>query len=58
MNEVAAIPMRRVGPVLLRGPVVEGEYELPLATYETPLWPSTKRGARVTAHAGASADPK
>jgi hydroxymethylglutaryl-CoA reductase (NADPH) len=51
-SEIAAIPMRRVGPVLMCGPVVEGEYELPLSTFETPLWPSTRRGARVTAHAG------
>lgn len=46
------IPMRLVGPVLLAGPEVEGEYLLPLATYETPLWPSVERGARATARSG------
>jgi len=49
---VAAIPMRKVGPVKLSGPEVEWEGRLPLATYESPLWPSVERGARVTAKAG------
>jgi hydroxymethylglutaryl-CoA reductase (NADPH) len=30
------------------GPVIEGEYEVPLATFEAPLWPSVNRGARVS----------
>ena len=47
-NEVAALPLRWVGPVAFAGPAVTGEIELPLATYETPLWPSVDRGARVT----------
>ena len=51
-NAVAAIPMRKVGPVRLAGPEVECEALVPLATYETPLWPSVERGARVTAQAG------
>jgi hydroxymethylglutaryl-CoA reductase (NADPH) len=46
------LPMRLVGPALLAGPEVEGEYLFPLATYETPLWPSVERGARATARAG------
>lgn len=49
---VAAVPMRQIGPVKLAGPEVEGEFPVPLATYETPLWPSVERGARVTAQAG------
>lgn len=49
---VAAIPMRKVGPLRLSGPEVEGEAMVPLATFETPLWPSVERGARVTAQAG------
>ena len=49
---VAAIPMRKVGPIRLSGPEVEGEAQVPLATFETPLWPSVERGARVTAQAG------
>jgi hydroxymethylglutaryl-CoA reductase (NADPH) len=48
----AAVPLRRVGPVLLAGPEVTGEILLPLATYETPLWPSVARGARVTVQSG------
>ena len=51
-NLVAAIPMRKVGPIRLSGPEVEGEAMVPLATFETPLWPSVERGARVTAQAG------
>ncbi len=51
-ESVALVPMRRVGPVLLAGPEVEGEFELPLATYESPLWPSVARGARVTRACG------
>ena len=48
----AAIPMKQVGPVRLCGPEVEAEVRVPLATFETPLWPSVERGARVTAQAG------
>lgn len=49
---IATIPMRRVGPVLFAGPEVTGEVAIPLATFETPLWPSTHRGARVCSEAG------
>ena len=49
---VAAIPMRKVGPIKLSGPEVEFEGLVPLATFEIPLWPSVERGARVTAKAG------
>jgi len=48
MSDFAQIPMQFVGPVNVSGPVVEGEFEVPLATYETPLWPSVNRGARVS----------
>jgi hydroxymethylglutaryl-CoA reductase (NADPH) len=48
----AAVPMRWVGPIRFAGPEVEGEIEIPLATYESPLWPSVARGARATAAAG------
>jgi hydroxymethylglutaryl-CoA reductase (NADPH) len=50
--EFAAVPMRRAGPILLAGPEVTGEFDVPLATFESPLWPSVTRGARVTAEAG------
>jgi len=48
MTNFAQIPMQFIGPVKLSGPVIEGDYEVPLATYETPLWPSVNRGARVS----------
>ena len=48
MSEYAQIPMQFVGPMKLSGPVLEGDYEVPLATYETPLWPSVNRGAGVS----------
>ncbi len=44
--------MRKVGPLHLSGPEVEGDFMVPLATYETPLWPSVERGARLTSRAG------
>ncbi|MEN7973227.1 MAG: hydroxymethylglutaryl-CoA reductase [Verrucomicrobiota bacterium] len=48
MSEYAQIPMQFVGPLKVSGAVLEGDYEVPLATYETPLWPSVNRGARVS----------
>ncbi|MCT9820237.1 hydroxymethylglutaryl-CoA reductase [Microbacterium sp. W1N] len=44
---VTPIPTRWVGPLHLTGDVV-GAQEVPLATYESPLWPSVGRGARVS----------
>ena len=51
-EQVAAIPMRLVGPVKIAGPEVHGEVLLPLATYESPLWPSTHRGAKTCNQSG------
>ena len=42
------LPTRWVGPLRLSGNAVTGDVEVPLATYETPLWPSVGRGARVS----------
>lgn len=42
------IPTRWVGPLRISGNAVEEELSIPLATYETPLWPSVGRGARVS----------
>lgn len=50
-HNFAAIPMQTIGPLRLIGDV-EDEVMVPLATYETPLWPSVNRGARVCAAAG------
>lgn len=51
-TEFAQIPMRSVGPLKLTGAVNADDIMVPMATYETPLWPSVARGARATAHAG------
>jgi hydroxymethylglutaryl-CoA reductase (NADPH) len=51
-EQIATIPMRVVGPVKIIGPEVEAEVMLPLATFETPLWPSTHRGAKTCNQAG------
>lgn len=48
----AQIPMESVGPLKLIGDVSADDIMIPMATYETPLWPSVARGARVTHHAG------
>jgi len=51
-EQFANVPLRWVGPVKITGPEVEGEFELPLATYETPLFASVNRGARVATASG------
>lgn len=42
--------MKQIGPIKITGPVVNDNVMVPLATYESPLWPSTDRGARVSQH--------
>ena len=44
----AGVPMNWVGPMRISGNVATIETEVPLATYETPLWPSVRRGARIS----------
>jgi hydroxymethylglutaryl-CoA reductase (NADPH) len=44
--------MQAVGPFKLIGDVEADDLMVPMATYETPLWPSVARGARVAAHSG------
>jgi len=51
-DQIAAIPMRVVGPVRIISQEVDEAVYLPLATYESPLWPSTHRGAQVCTKAG------
>ncbi len=46
------VPTRLIGPVAIRGSFMHADVMVPMATYETPLWPSTARGARVTSRAG------
>lgn len=50
MNDMsyAAVPLQWVGPVRITGNVVDDAVDIPLATYETPLWPSVGRGARIS----------
>ena len=44
----ANVPMRWVGPMHITGDVLSEDISAPLATYESPLWPSTARGAKVS----------
>lgn len=46
-KDFTSIPTRVVGPIKLTGDV-EGDVLAPLATYESPLWPSVQRGARIS----------
>ncbi len=48
----AEIPMRAVGPIKIIGSELDTEIKVPLATLETPLWASVKRGAKATKLAG------
>ncbi|MEU2255380.1 hydroxymethylglutaryl-CoA reductase [Nocardia xishanensis] len=47
-TDFAAVPLRWVGPLRITGNIVDDSVDVPLATYETPLWPSVGRGARIT----------
>jgi len=51
-EQTATIPMRSIGPLKITGPEVVDEVFVPLATFETPLWPSTHRGAKVCYQSG------
>lgn len=46
--EYAHVPLSWIGPVRISGNVMNDEVKIPLATYETPLWPSCGRGAKVS----------
>lgn len=48
----APIPMRHVGPILITGHLDAEKVMVPMATYETPLWHSVGRGARVSTLCG------
>lgn len=51
-EQIATIPMRVVGPVKIISTEINEEVPIPLATFESPLWPSTHRGARTCTQAG------
>ncbi len=40
--------MRTLGPIKIIGRLLEDAVHVPIATFETPLWPSINRGARVS----------
>lgn len=42
------VPTRLVGPIRIVSDVLNQEVMVPLATYETPLWPSVARGAKIS----------
>lgn len=44
------IPTQWVGPIRISGNTVNESISVPLATYETPLWASCKRGAKISQH--------
>ncbi len=48
----ATVPMKNIGPLKIIGPEMDDEVMVPLATYESPLWPSVERGARVARVSG------
>ena len=48
MTEFTPIPTSWVGPIRISGNAVTDEVAVPLATYESPLWPSVGRGARIS----------
>jgi hydroxymethylglutaryl-CoA reductase (NADPH) len=50
MSDFAQIPMQFVGPMKMSASGVESDVEVPLATFESPLWPSVNRGARISMH--------
>lgn len=52
IEQIAGVPMKTIGPLKLIGPEVNAEVMVPLATFESPLWPSTNRGARASFLAG------
>jgi hydroxymethylglutaryl-CoA reductase (NADPH) len=52
VQDAAQVPMKGSDRWKIAGPEIEAEVRIPLATYETPLWPSVARGAKATAAAG------
>lgn len=50
--DITPVPTEWVGPMKITGNVMDEAVRVPMATYETPLWPSTGRGARISRHAG------
>lgn len=51
-DAIASVPLKWIGPLTLWSETSPETLEVPLATYESPLWPSTRRGALVSGHCG------
>lgn len=47
-EKMASVPMKSVGPIAFTGPLINEHLKVPMATFETPLWASTNRGAKVS----------
>lgn len=47
-QQQAAVPMKLIGPVKIIGAELKTETKIPLATFETPLWASVNRGAKIS----------
>lgn len=47
-TQLIPIPMQFIGPVKINSKELTGEFNIPMATLETPLWPSCNRGAKVS----------
>lgn len=47
-NLFTPIPTRWIGPIRYSGNILNEEISVPLATYETPLWHSCARGAKIS----------
>jgi hydroxymethylglutaryl-CoA reductase (NADPH) len=47
-EEFVNIPVKTIGPIKIIGLEVNDDVQVPLASLETPIWPSTNRGASVT----------
>jgi len=52
MTACAKVPMKTIGPIKIIGQEVNDEVIVPLATYESPLWATTNRGAKVSRQCG------
>lgn len=50
--QTTPVPLQWVGPLRMNVGGGSESLSVPLATYESPLWPSTRRGALVSQHAG------
>lgn len=49
---ITPIPTQFIGPIHIKSKTWEAEVSVPMATYETTLWPSTNRGAKLSRHCG------